>query len=101
MPEPDVQRVEDAARALLDDRITAVRTLAVARQHRHDKRNDLQDAERADAAAFAAALRAGWTRQELKQVGLDDPTRATSNPSRRARPTTPPAAPPAATTAAG
>lgn len=81
--------VETAARALLDKRIDAVRALATARQLRNDKRAELADTERADTAAYAAAQRAGWTTEELKQVGLDEPTRRSPGRPRRARTTTP------------
>ncbi|MFC6853905.1 hypothetical protein [Aquipuribacter hungaricus] len=70
----DTDRIEVAARALLDDKITAVRGLAAARQAREDARAGLAAAERHDAAAYTAALRAGWTTDELKRVGLDAPT---------------------------
>ena len=87
----DTDRIEAAARALLDGKVAAVRTLAHARQAREDARAALADAERVDAAAYAAALRAGWTTDELKRVGLDAPTKhATGRPrtSRAARTST-------------
>lgn len=67
----DTDRIEAAARALLDDKVTAVRALAQARQRREDARAALTEAEREDSAAYTAALRAGWTADELKRVGLD------------------------------
>jgi len=92
MPTPvDHQAVEQRARALLEDRIVAVRTLATARQHQLDTharvREELDSADRADAAAYAAALRAGWTDDELKNVGFDAPTRKTPGRPRRTRTT--------------
>jgi len=83
----NANRVETAARELLDSRIQAVRSLATARQAREDKRAELDQAERADAAAYTAAQRAGWTTDELRRVGLDQPTRR--SPGRPRNPRTP------------
>ena len=87
--------VEDAARALLDHRIAAVRDLAITRQARNDKRAELEDAERADAAAYAAAQRVGWTTDELRKVGLDEPDRKAPGRPRRTRANARPVAAPA------
>jgi hypothetical protein len=78
-------QVETAARALLDSRIQAVRELAITRQTRNDKREQLAAAERADTAAYTAALRAGWTTEELRKVGLDEPERRGPGRPRRSR----------------
>jgi len=83
--EVTTQDVESAARDLLEHRIAAVRALAKARQLRLDKRAELDAAEREDAAAFAAAERAGWTPDELKRVGLDAPDRRLPGRPRRTR----------------
>ena len=84
----DSDKIETAARALLDEKVAAVRTLVETRQKREDARAAMSSAERADAAAYTAAVRAGWTTDELKSVGLDAPTkrtpgrpRATTRPS--------------------
>ncbi|MFC3687311.1 hypothetical protein [Aquipuribacter hungaricus] len=74
-PRLDTDRIQAAARALLDDKVKAVRVLAHARQAREDARAALEQAERADTAAYTAALRDGWTADELKRVGLDAPTK--------------------------
>lgn len=87
--------VETAARALLDNKVAAVRDLAHARQLRNDKRAELAEAERADATAYAAAERAGWTAEELRKVGLDPPDRKAPGRPRRARLPQPDPAPPA------
>ncbi len=86
----DTTHIEAAARALLDDKIGAVRDLAATRQTVADRRAQLDEAERADTTAYAAAQRAGWTPEELKKVGLDAPTRKAPGRPRRTRPTTPP-----------
>ncbi|RJK92505.1 hypothetical protein [Vallicoccus soli] len=79
--------VADAAQRLLNDRINAVRALAEARQARNDARAQLDEAERADAAAYAAAQRAGWSTDELRKVGFDEPTRKAPGRPRRQRTT--------------
>ena len=66
---------EAAARDLLDQRMTAVRALVHARQQVTDARAALDAAERGDAAAYAAATRAGWTDGDLQRVGLPAPSR--------------------------
>lgn len=83
--EVSTQQIESAAAALLENRIASVRTLARARQHCADKRAELALAEKEDAAAFAVAQRAGWTVEELKRVGLDQPARRGPGRPRRAR----------------
>ena len=75
-----IDRVEAAARALLDDKVQAVRALARSRQQRDTARAAALVAERDDASAWAAALRAGWTADELRRVGLEAP--ATRLPGR-------------------
>lgn len=79
----------EAAQRLLNDRVEAVRALAKARQQRNDARAQLDEAERADATAFAAAQRAGWTPEELRKVGFDEPERRAPGRPRRQRGRTP------------
>ena len=69
----DPDTTETRARQLLDKRITSVRTLVTTRQAVTDLRAQLDTAERDDAAAYQAALRDGWTADELKQLGLPEP----------------------------
>jgi hypothetical protein len=62
-PNPD--GAKNAVRRVLDARIAAVRELAKTRAevaHAHDA---VAAAEQADASAYAAATRAGWTEGEL------------------------------------
>ena len=66
---------EAAAQKLLSDRVKAVRVLAETRQNRTIARAQLDEAERADAAAYAAAQRAGWTPEELRKLGLEESNR--------------------------
>ena len=83
-PEEAIER----ARRLQDDRLTAVRTVAEARQSLNDVRDetarelaDLQariaeriaTAEREDVRAYSAALNAGWSADELRKIGFAEP----------------------------
>ena len=87
-PDTTAQRARD----LLDKRIQSVRDLVTTRQAVTDLRAQLDTAERDDAAAYTAALRDGWTTDELKQLGLPEPATKprTRKPSKPASATTPP-----------
>ncbi len=75
----------EAAQRLLNERVDAIRSLAKARQERNDARAQLDDAERADAAAYTAAQRAGWSAEDLRKVGFDEPERKLPGRPRRSR----------------
>lgn len=75
----------EAAQRLLNDRVDAVRALAKTRQQRNDARVQLDEAERADSASYAAAQRAGWTPEELRKVGFDEPERRAPGRPRKQR----------------
>ena len=81
----DPQVIEQRVRALLDNRIAAVRKLGPAHQATLDKREELEAAEREEAAVYAEALRAGWSPDELKQVGFEQPGKRAPGRPRRAR----------------
>jgi len=89
MPTPaDVQSAEQAARRLLDarrdEKIVSIRELAVARQAKLDAGAAADEADRADAASWAKAIRNGWTEADLREVGYEPPTRrAPGRPRRR------------------
>jgi hypothetical protein len=82
----DMHQTESAARALLDSRIESVRALVTARQRVADLRDQIANAEREDARLYAAALRDGWSSDELKKLGLSEPDRK-PRPRRRSTPT--------------
>jgi hypothetical protein len=69
--------IEQRARQLLDARITSVRALVHSRQQITDLRDQLTAAERADVQAYDKALTDGWTPDELKRLGLPEPTKRT------------------------
>lgn len=75
----------EAAQRLLNDRVDAVRALAKTRQQRIGARAQLDEAERADAIAYAPAQRAGWSTDELRKVGFEEPERKAPGRPRRPR----------------
>jgi hypothetical protein len=81
--------VAERARALFEGRVVAVRALAEARRDTLAKRSELDDLERAEAAAYAVALSAGCTAEELKSLGFDTPARRPRGRPRTARPQSP------------
>ena len=63
----------------------SVRELALARQAKIDAAAAADEADRADAAAWATALKNGWTEADLREVGFDAPARRSpGRPRRRA-----------------
>lgn len=116
-PKPTPDEAIARARALQDERITVIRSVAEARQKVDDVReqttrelSDLQEriaqrlgeAEGEDARAYAAALSAGWTPEEMRRIGFTEPAkkarvrrRATQRTARRdaATKTSPPPEP--------
>ncbi|HQA79103.1 MAG TPA: hypothetical protein PLL50_12230, partial [Propionicimonas sp.] len=67
------QTTETKARKLLDSRINSVRELVTARQSLDELREQLAAAEAADVKAYRAALSDGWSADELRKLGLDEP----------------------------
>jgi hypothetical protein len=83
------EQLEQGLRRLVDSRMTAARNVANAAVRRDEQRALLDQAQSAYAQAFSAALGAGWTLQELRKVGLDEPERTTPKRKRRAADPTP------------
>lgn len=75
------ERAEELARDLLDRRMTSIRELAAAQV-------EFERAETARKAALEAATAAGWTDQELTQIGVLGDGKKT-RPKRRRRTTNP------------
>lgn len=86
----DAKFAEDLARRLLDARMDTVKALVATRQGVADAQRALDEAIRADRAAYEAAVKGGWTPAELREVGISEPGKQ----PRRSRPrSTKPAAP--------
>ena len=81
--ELDLEAAETKARELLDARISSVRGLVHAAQAEAEVRAQMQAAEREHARAYAAAVGDGWTPDELRKLGLQDPERKARTPRRR------------------
>ncbi|GED11311.1 hypothetical protein [Cellulosimicrobium cellulans] len=89
--ELDLEAAESKARELLDARISSVRGLVRAAQAEAEVRAQMQAAAREHAKAYAAAIGDGWTPDELRKLGLQDPERSARSPRRSsaaARPVT-------------
>lgn len=70
----DTMDAEAAAEKLLQGRMDYVRQAIDARQALETARAALRDAERADTAAYQAAVKnGGWSEDELKKIGLSQP----------------------------
>lgn len=69
----DVQTTEAKARELLDNRISSVRKLVASRQALTDLREQIAAAEDDDLKAYRDALSDGWSADELRRLGLDEP----------------------------
>lgn len=81
----DVATTETRARDLLNARIESVRTLVLARQKLDELRDQVSAAEAEDARTYRAALTDGWTPEELKKLGLDEPAKQARVRRRAAR----------------
>ncbi|WP_285498108.1 hypothetical protein [Actinomadura sp. NBRC 104425] len=73
----DLEAIEAAALAVLDveGKIKAVRALTALHQRRQELLSELQEVERQYGAEHAAALRVGWTSEQLGKLGFPEPTR--------------------------
>ncbi len=84
MATPDLASTESRARELLDRRITSIRSLVTARQRLAELQQQLADAERQDVGLYRAALRDGWTADELRELGIGEPAKRARVNRRRA-----------------
>lgn len=108
---PGIEEAVERARRVQEDRINAIRSVAHARQGLVDTRESaarelselqariaerIREAEREDLRAYNAATAAGWSPDELKKIGFDEPEkkararkRSTRRPSTKAPAATP------------
>lgn len=95
-----VEEAEARANQLQQERLSAIRGLAEARQNVADVRANadrrraelerelaalVSDAEREDVQRYNAALSAGWTAVELRKIGFDEPDKKQRTRKRAAR----------------
>src|SRR4051812_2069179 len=71
----DIEQIELDARRVVDAKVATVRRLAQARQARFNAAAALDAAEISDVEAYNAALGHGWSDAELRQLGLDEPSK--------------------------
>lgn len=71
----DAESAEKKARELLDSRIDAVRALVASRQSLADLQEQVEQAREDDLKKYRAALRDGWSTEELRKLGIDEPVR--------------------------
>ncbi|MEU2201683.1 hypothetical protein [Isoptericola sp. NPDC019482] len=112
---PTPEEAIERARQAQEDRISAIRVLAEARQSVADLREqtarelaELQasidkrigDAERSDLKAYNAAIAAGWSADELRKIGFPESEKKARARRRQSRKPTPSAAPSGSSSAA-
>lgn len=72
-----------AAQQLMEGRLAAIDNAAMKAREVDDARTALDNAERSYAAAHKAAQDAGWSDRELRQLGLQVPSRRTPGRPRK------------------
>lgn len=71
----DVATIEQTARALLDDRMSVIMSLASRKKRLKEAQDAVAEIEREYGSEFVAAQRIGWTDEELGRLGFAEPTR--------------------------
>lgn len=87
---PTTEDIKQAAQALFIERVGAVTALADATRERAAKQAEAAEAEQREVAAWAGALRQGWTEDDLKGMGLVAPGRKSAARARSRRRTAAP-----------
>lgn len=85
------EAAEQRARELLDSRIASVRALVTKAATVDEHRAALAEAEADVASAWRAALRDGWSADELKSLGLSEPVPTKRRAKRVRKSSSPPA----------
>lgn len=82
----DAEAAEAKARELLDDRIVAVRALVGSRQALADLQEQVEAAQSEDLRCYRAALNGGWSADELRKLGIDEPVKKRARKTPRTTP---------------
>lgn len=69
------QDVLAAARRLQEQKLSSVARVVASREEIGRIQKELADAQRDDAAAYAEAVKAGWSEGELRSIGIAPPAR--------------------------
>ncbi len=67
-----IESAERKARELLDQRIDSVRAVVRAQHETASLREQLAESEKESARLYQAALSDGWTKVELKKLGITE-----------------------------
>lgn len=79
----NIEEAQATLQALLNERVEAVNSLLQSAATSAQLRQQADDAERETARLYQAAIRQGWTADELKRVGITDPIGAATKPVKR------------------
>jgi hypothetical protein len=77
---------QERARELLQSRLAVIADLETAAAARDRDRDALETSEKAFTRAYAGALKAGWSDEELRQIGLVDGRKPAGRRRRKATP---------------
>lgn len=83
-----MEQAERRARELLDNRMESVRVLVRAQQGVSDAEARMHEALVEKSTAWRSAVQNGWSAEELKKLGIDEPPRV-RKPRRRQPPAQP------------
>ena len=79
----NIEEAQATLQALLNERVEVVNDLLQSAATSAQLRQQADDAERETARLYQAAIRQGWTADELKRVGITDPTGGAAKPAKR------------------
>ncbi len=79
----NIEEAQATLQALLNERVEVVNDLLQSAATSAQLRQQADDAERETARLYQAAIRQGWTTDELKRVGITDPTGGGARPAKR------------------
>lgn len=82
----DAEAAEAKARELLDNRIDAVRELVRSRQALADLQEQVALAQDEDLKRYRAALSGGWSTEELRKLGIEEPAKKRARKTPRTTP---------------
>lgn len=68
----DIEATKDKARQLLGSRINSITELVKTRQRVTELETQLAAAKKDDKKAYVRATKDGWSKEELKKLGLDE-----------------------------
>ncbi len=79
----NIEEAQATLQALLNERVEVVNELLQSAATSAQLRQQADDAERETARLYQAAIRQGWSPDELKRVGITDPSNGATKPAKR------------------